>query len=124
MGHWFISWMPSKMIFIEFLLLQSPHFCRFVRVTSFNRIVHNEAAVFFLKISTPFSFFPRRNRSTLSQVEFPTEILTGLVFGGPDLSTLFVTTALEASQTVPFAGKLYQVTGLGTTGAASGEFKL
>lgn len=60
----------------------------------------------------------------LRQIKFPVERVTSVVFGGPRLETLYVTTmkkGLTPEQLAmqPLAGSLWQVSGLNVTGTLS-----
>jgi sugar lactone lactonase YvrE len=60
-------------------------------------------------------------------LELPVPLVTSCCFGGPDLATLFVTTARvglrpEALQDAPLSGGLFAVTGLGVRGRLSPRF--
>lgn len=46
-----------------------------------------------------------------------------VAFGGPDLETLYVTTAAEGGKPEP-AGGLFKITGLGVSGLPMSNFKL
>ena len=54
--------------------------------------------------------------------------VTSVAFGGPDLATLYVTTAAVAEgaalthEEATYAGRLYAVTGLGACGLPAAEF--
>lgn len=67
-----------------------------------------------------------RSKTLLDTIPIPVYVPTGAVFGGPDLKTLFVTTAYQSIQEIdgsiytdtvnPLAGALFTVTGLDTEG--------
>ncbi|XP_052120069.1 regucalcin-like [Frankliniella occidentalis] len=64
----------------------------------------------------------------LQQVPIPASRVTSVVFGGRDLSTLYVTTmnkglSPEQLREQPAAGSVFAVTGLGTTGRRPGSRK-
>lgn len=64
----------------------------------------------------------------LQTVPMPASRVTSVVFGGRDLSTLFVTTMSKGLtpqqlQDQPAAGALFAVTGLGTSGQRPGSRK-
>lgn len=63
----------------------------------------------------------------------PAETVTGAVYGGKNLDTLFVTTSTrksnfygqhEADSNSPDAGKIFMITGLGTKGYAGRRAQL
>lgn len=65
----------------------------------------------------------------------PTPVVAGVAFVGPNLDKFFVATSsytvvpstglyVYETATAPFAGKLYKVTGLATTGTAGPVFRL
>lgn len=80
-----------------------------------------------------FSLNYNRTGRILLELDMPTNILLGEVYGGPNQDMLIVSTASvgpdpTSGASVPaddteFAGKLYQVTGLGR-GYAGGQFRL
>lgn len=74
-------------------------------------------------------------RSIEHVIHIPTTIVTGLVFGGPKLDTLYVTTATQGVQayqgdivtetkTAKYAGKIYEVVGWEYNGAPSEQLDL
>lgn len=60
------------------------------------------------------------------EIKIPAEQVTSVAFGGPNLETLFVTTAGKEfkSKQPPPAGKLFKVTGLGVKGLPMKSVKL
>lgn len=62
-----------------------------------------------------------RSKKIIATLNFPSKLITSAAFGGPDLSTLFVTSGRETDD-VDEAGYLYKVSGLGK-GLAMDKFK-
>jgi sugar lactone lactonase YvrE len=58
----------------------------------------------------------------LSRINLPTPLVTSCAFGGPDYSTLFITTAREDDDD-PYAGRLF-ASDVGVKGAAPERVQL
>ena len=68
---------------------------------------------------------PRVGTKT-SQIDFPTANITSLAFAGPNLTTLFATSAYvglsdEDLRQQPAAGSLFQITNVGASGQSGGN---
>lgn len=68
----------------------------------------------------------------VNTIKLPVETVTGAVFGGPDLDTLFVTSTMRvsnfygkhgANSANPDSGKIFMIKGLGVKGFAGRQAK-
>ena len=59
----------------------------------------------------------------LQRIELPCRETTACAFGGPDLSELYITTGIPATEPEPLAGRLFQVKGLKVRGVAAVKFR-
>ncbi|ETN60306.1 anterior fat body protein [Anopheles darlingi] len=57
----------------------------------------------------------KSSQKVVLEIKLPTEQITSVAFGGPQLDELFVTTSLNGGKPAP-AGALFRVTGLGVKG--------
>lgn len=60
------------------------------------------------------------------EIEIPTQLVTAVAFGGPNLDVLYVTTAsLDLAEPLTDdAGHLFKVTGLGAKGLELGKVRV
>lgn len=63
-----------------------------------------------------------RDGKILLDISIPAKAVTSITFGGPNLDILYVVTASLEDSVNTDAGRLFQITGLGTRGFA--DFKV
>lgn len=64
------------------------------------------------------------NKEIVREISMPTEQVTSLAFGGPNLDILFVTTAGKPKPKPAPAGGLFKIMGLGVKGLPMNTFSL
>lgn len=65
-----------------------------------------------------------QKKEIIREIPMPTEQVTSLAFGGPNLDILYATTAGKPKPKPAPAGGLFKITGLGVKGLPMDAFKL
>lgn len=65
-----------------------------------------------------------KTKKIIREIAMPTEQITSVSFGGPDLDILYATTAGRPKPKPAPAGGLFKITGLGVKGLPMDAFKL